>query len=169
MTRTRIVVLFGSGQDNARRTGLPGERSVLHQLIDASDRPVHVAVISFGTAPAPRGVTDFVALDPRSASPVDRVLRGVGAYAIRDALSRTPIGRLLNSMGPVDQGRVFWRALRRSPEALSLIRGSTAVIAADLASVKSAWIARRRGWVGSAHYDHRSAALGDIIELPELG
>jgi hypothetical protein len=84
---------------------------------------------------------------------------------VRDRLARSPIGRLLNSLGPVDQGRLFRRAVRSDSEAMAMLRAADVAIAADLAGVATAWTAVRRGWVSEAYYDHRASAIGSAIAL----
>lgn len=110
-----------------------------------------VQVIGFAAHPAAG-----IVVGPSSAL-LDRMLARIGAPALRDRLARTPLGRLLNSLGPLDQGRVFWRAIRRHPEGLRALREADAVYAVDLSAVKAGWIAVHRRWVAEAYYDHAGA------------
>lgn len=148
----RLLVVL-SGATTAPTTGLAGD-SLLEQRL-TSDADARVEVVRFA------GPTGRV-VGPSRAS-LDRVLRALGAYALRDRLSRSPIGRLLNSLGPVDQGRVFWRAVRNDRGALATLKSADLVVASDLAAAKTAWIAAHRGWVREAIYDH--AARGYLASL----
>lgn len=151
MNAQLLVVL--SGTTTAPATALAGD-SLLEQRL-ARDTDARVEVVRF-TGPTGRVVGPSRAI-------LDRVLRALGAYALRDRLSRSPIGRLLNSLGPVDQGRVFWRAVRNDRGALATLKSADLVVASDLAAAKTAWIAVHRGWVREAIYDH--AARGYLASL----
>lgn len=157
---TVVVLLLGA--DRPARLPLEGERSRLDELLDGD--AVEVRIISWGEVAADRA-TRAVHVADRPRGWLDRLLVAIGAGRVHARLARSPIGRLLNSLGPVDQGRVFWRAVRRAPEALDVLREADVAIAGDAAAVKTAWLARRRGWVAAAYYDHRSAGLvarGDL-------
>jgi hypothetical protein len=156
----RVTVLYGAGVASAPFAALSTERSLLEQLLDDTDGHVELHVVSSGLAEAPLPAAVHVDVGDDAPGPFDRLLTGLGARTLRARLARFPLGRLLNSMGPLDPGRMFWRAVRRSPAALAAIRSSDIVYAADLASVKTAWIAVRRGWVREGRYDHRASALG---------
>jgi hypothetical protein len=148
----RLLVVL-SGATTAPATGLAGD-SLLEQRL-AGDADTRVEVVRFA---GPAGLV----VGPSRAI-LDRVLRAMGAYALRDRFSRSPIGRLLNSLGPVDQGRVFWRAVRNDRGALTTLKSADVVVASDLAAAKTAWIAVHRGWVREATYDH--AARGYLAVL----
>lgn len=150
---TGPVLLVLSGATTAPTASLGGD-SLLEQRL-ATEPDARVAVIRFA------GPTGRVVGPSRAV--LDRLLAALGAYALRDRLSRFPLGRLLNSLGPVDQGRVFWRAVRRDRDALTTLKSADAVYATDLAAAKTAWIAVHRGWVRSAVYDH--AARGYLASL----
>lgn len=164
----RIVVVFGSGRETGRVTGLTGEKSRLQTIVESASEPVRVDVISLGRHRRATGVASHVVIESHPESFIDRFLRLVGAYALRDVLAHSPIGRLLNSMGPVDQGRVFWRLVKRSPEALAMLRQADVAIAADMPAVRTAWTAKKRNWVSEAYYDHRTASLGVAFDLPQV-
>lgn len=157
MSSCSIVVLFGSNLEVTGHTSVRGERSVLSRVIDDADEP-HVTVISAAARGALHGVECHIDLSGNGPSPQDRILNVFCAQALRDRLGSFPLGRLLNSMGPADQGRVFWRTLRRDPAALSALKSADVVIAGDLPAVKSAWLALNRNWVRNAYYDHRAAS-----------
>ncbi len=142
MSARLLVVL--SGATTAPATGLAGD-SLLEQRLTL-DGDARVEVVRFA------GATGHVVGPSRAL--LDRVLHSLGAYALRDRFSRSPLGRLLNSLGPVDQGRVFWRAVRNDRDALAVLKSADAVFASDLAAAKTAWIAAHRGWVSEAVYDH---------------
>lgn len=162
----RIVLLFGSGVDSDRASALASESSPLTTLLaERSHRP-QVDVISLGLSRSIAGTSEHIRLDASGRSIIDRILAGAGVFALRDRFARLPLGRLLNSLGPVDQGRVFWRTVRRHPEAMRLLRSADVAIATDLPSAKTAWLAVHRGWVGAAHYDHRAASVGLSWQLP---
>ena len=164
---TSIVILFGSGFDSGQVSALTGERSKLEAIIEASATPVTVNVVSLGLSRTIPGVVAHTNLPADDLGPADRFLSLIGAYALRRKLAEYPIGRLLNSLGPVDQGRVFWRAVRRSRSALALIRSADIAIAADMPATKTAWMALRRKYVSQSFYDHRSASVGATFQLPQ--
>lgn len=162
---TSVVVVMGAVPSRAGLSGLSGEASTLQRLLQDSAHP-RVAVISLGLGWEIEGLAQHVDLDDLSTPITDRVYKALGFYRLRHRLSQFPIGRLLNSMGPVDQGRVFWRLVRRSPEAINALKDADVAVAADLAGVKASWLARRRGWVASAYYDYRAAGLGVAFAIP---
>jgi hypothetical protein len=165
MSGRRVAVLFGDGMASGRPAALGSGNSPLATLLGTS-KPPDVVVVSLGEAREIPGAVAQVRLGDDDLAPADRLLGRLGAIRLRALLARSPLGRLLNSVGPIDPSRVFWRALSRHPEALALVRSADVVIAADLAAVKTAWIAVRRGWVADAHYDHRAALLGISLALP---
>lgn len=162
----RIVLLFGSGSDDKRSGALATEHSQLATLLEEATGAVEVSVISLGLSRSIDGTSDHIRVDESGRSVVNRVLAVFGAFAVRARFTTFPIGRLLNSLGPVDQGRVFWRSVRRNPEAMRALQSADVAIATDLTSTKTAWLAVHRGWVDSAFYDHRSASAGISLHLP---
>lgn len=162
----RIVVLFGSGTVGGSLGTLAAESSRLASLLRNTSEPVDVSVISLGLSRTITGVSEHIRLDDSGRSAADRILSGLGAFALRSRFATFPLGRLLNSLGPVDQGRVFWRTLRRHPEAMRLLKSVDVAIATDLVAMKTAWLAVHRGWVDDAYYDHRSASVGMSWQLP---
>lgn len=162
---TGIVVVMGSVPSPAGMSGLSGEVSGLQQLLNSGDQ-VDVTVVSLGLGWDIAGLKQCVDLGSQRRPFVDRAFAVLGFYALRDRLSRFPIGRLLNSMGPVDQGRVFWRLVKRDPQAIAALKRADIAVAADLAAVKTSWVALRRGWVSGAQYDHRAAGLGLVFPIP---
>jgi hypothetical protein len=161
---TVIAVIFGA----AAGTGavLAGERSRLQDLLDA-EPTAEVRLLAGGAVPEVSGVACRIDLGSATTPPLDRVLRALGGRALYRRFAAFPLGRLINSLGPMDPGRVFWRSVRRSPAARALLTGVDVGLAADLAAVKTAWIAHRRGWLRQAFYDHRAAGLGETFRLPE--
>jgi hypothetical protein len=153
-----VVLLFGSGGDANESSALTSEQSMLKQAVASDGNRTNVDVVSLGLSRPVEGARRHLELSLGGTSPVDKLLRAVGAFALRKRFAKFPLGRLLNSMGPVDPGRVFWRSVRRNGEALAMLRAADLLIAADLAATKTAWIAANRRWVAEAHYDHRSAA-----------
>jgi hypothetical protein len=159
---TNVVVIIGSGWSAGGASVLAGDPSTLEAYIAEG---ASVSVLSFAF---PRSVPGAAAhRDLAAARPplLDRAARALGLIAVRDRLARSPIGRLLNSLGPVDQGRLFRRAVRSDSEAMAMLRAADVAIAADLAGVATAWTAVRRGWVSEAYYDHRASAIGSAIAL----
>lgn len=152
----RVVVLFGSAGSASPGSSLAAETSRLRALLQ--EHP-HVTVITWGLDREFAGA-DHLDLAAEARGPVDRALTAVGAVRLRDRLRAFPLGRLLNSLGPVDEGRVLWRAVLRSGEARAALRAADVVIAVDGAAVKTAWMARRRRWTPEAYYDHRAAGFG---------
>lgn len=155
-----VVLLFGSRVTTGQAGTLTSERPDLAAILGEGTTVAELGFVRFGPLGArPDESAQRVTLDAANLSTVDRLLRRIGAFALYGRLSHFPIGRLLNSLGPVDPGRVFWRSVRRSPEARSAIAAADAVIAGDGAAIKTAWIVRHRRWVGRAVYDHRAASL----------
>lgn len=163
---TSVVLLFGSDVDAGHVSTLASERSRLQSIIEEGAGAVDVNLVSFGLDRTIPGISTHVNLKGRSDGPVDTLLRMMGAFALRRKFATFPLGRLLNSMGPVDPGRVFWRAVRRNKTALEVIRRADIAIAADLPAAKTAWIALHRNLVAEAYYDHRSASFGETFFLP---
>jgi len=170
VTRTakpfRIVLLFGSGVETQNSVALAAESSKLRQFLEHSARPVDVSVISLGLRRNIPGSADHVRLDDSTRSATDRLLAILGAFALRRWFATFPLGRLLNSLGPVDQGRVFLRTAKRHAHAMRLLRSTNVVIATDVESTKLGWTAVHRGWVDDAFYDYRSAPVGVTWQLP---
>jgi len=162
---TTIVVVFGSNVGAGQASTLASEKSTLESLLDEATGRVDVSILSLGMQRTVEGLASSVELGAAPKPVADRLLAAFGAYALRSRLAKIPIGRLINSLGPVDQGRVFWRAVRRSPEAVALLRSADVIIAADAPAVRTAWVAVRRGYCSDAFYDHRSAAVGSGFSL----
>jgi len=162
----RVVLLFGSGSDSENSVALASESSRLVSLLEEATGPIDVRVISLGLSRLIAGTSEHVRLDESGRSRTDNLLTAVGAFALRKRLAAFPIGRLLNSIGPVDQGRVFSRTVRRNSDAMRLLRSADVVIAADLIATKVAWLAVHRGWVDNAYFDRRSASVGIGWQLP---
>jgi len=153
-----IVVLFGAMANFEGSATLDTEASHLASVLAAASSPPTLTAISLGLTQSIRTASHHLRLDDVAPSPVDRALASLGAVSLHDWAARFPIGRLCNSLGPADQGRVFWRTLRRSPAAVRALQAADLVIATDLATAKTGWIAVHRGWARSAVYDPRSAA-----------
>lgn len=165
-TGRRIVLLFGSETEAERSAALSSESSDLATLLENATKPMVVCVISLGLSRTIDGTSQHLRLDDARRSLTDRLLASLGAFALKARFASMPIGRLLNSLGPIDPSRVFWRTLKRHPEAMRLLKSSDVAIAADLAATKAAWLAVHRGWVDQALYDHRSASVGINWQLP---
>ena len=164
--KPQIVLLFGTGIDTENSTALAAQSSQLVRFLNDASGPVDVSVISLELSRTIAGTSEHIRLDDTDHGFTDRLLTAVGAFALSKAFTTFPIGRLLNSLGPVAQGRVFWRSVKRNPEAMHLLRSADVVIATDLPTTKAAWLAVHRGWVANAHYDHLSASVGINWQLP---
>ncbi|MGE3193450.1 MAG: hypothetical protein AB7K08_08300 [Microbacteriaceae bacterium] len=156
-----ILVLVGADGDAPSGAVLESESTPLTTLLGDRDRTGVVAVLSAGTSRTFARADTHLRLDEDDRSVVDRVLGFFGAFALFARFDRFPVGRLLNSIGPVAPGRVFWRRVRRDPDAMAALHAADVVIASDLETTKAAWIAARRGWVEDAFYDHRAVAILD--------
>jgi hypothetical protein len=157
----RILVLVGADGDTPAGGVLGSESTPLATLRDDGDRPAVVTILSARTDRTFTGIDTHLRLDEGDRGPLDMLLASLGAFALRARFDGFPVGRLLNSIGPVAPSRVFWRLVRRSPQAIALLRDADIVIASDLETTKAAWIAARRGWVEDAFYDHRAVAVLD--------
>lgn len=154
----RVVLLVGADGDTATAAVLGSESTPLSRILAHAGEAIELSMVSWTGQDSVDGLAAHARLDGSSQPIADRVLRALGAYALRRRFDGFPIGRLLNSIGPVAPGRVFWRAAKQHPEALRLLRSADVAIATDLDSTKAAWIAVHRGWVGEAYYDHRALA-----------
>ncbi|MBB5632665.1 hypothetical protein BKA04_000888 [Cryobacterium mesophilum] len=161
-----IVVIIGSRHDASQLSALAGEPSRLQQLIESSTDGVSVTLISNGLDRPIPGLAAHVNLAATQPSAIDRVLSRLGATALFRRLATFPIGRLLNSMGPVDAGRVFWRTVRGSRDAMEALAAADIAIAADMPAVRTAWKALRAQRVTEAYYDHRATSLGITFGIP---
>lgn len=162
----RIVLLFGPGPEAETSTALALESSQLVSLLKGASPAVDVGVISLGLSRTIPGTSGHIRLDGPVSSFTDRALKAVGAYALNKQFATFPIGRLLNSLGPVDPNRVFWRAVKRHPEAMRLLKSANIAVATDLAATKTAWLAVHCGWVDDAFYDRHCASVGISWQLP---
>lgn len=152
---THIVLVFGSRGDASSTSSLNEEAS---QLRDSLTGATSVTVISFGRKADLHGAARLV-LDASTTGRTDKLLARLGGVALRTKLDRTPLGRLMNSLGPLDEGRVFWRAVRRDRRAIDALRSADVVIAGDAAGIKTAWLSLRKRWAAQSRYDHRAAAI----------
>lgn len=136
-------------------------------LLSDTNGPSVVNVISLSFWRRIPGVSEHIQLDDSDPGIADRLLAMTGVFAIRRWFETFPIGRLLNSLGPVDPSRVFWRKVKRNARALHLLKSANSVIATDLATTKTAWLAVHRNWTNSGFYDHRTASVGISWQLPK--
>lgn len=162
----RVVLLFGSEVESEKTAALASESSQLALLLAHATGRVDVSVISLGHSRTITGTAEHVRLDESGLSITDRVLATVGAFSVRRWCASFPLGRLFNTLGPVDQGRVFWRTVRNNSSAMRLLKSATVVIATDAATTKTAWLAVHRRWVDDAFYDQRTASVGISWQLP---
>lgn len=156
----KVLLLIGGIPNSSAGATLTGETSYLGTLLGDNPGEISLSVVSFGFTRDVAGLSHNITLDRSTLTLFDRVLTAVGVRALYARLATFPLGRLINSIGPLDQGRVFWRHIRRDPSALSALKNADVVVAADLAAVKSAWIAAKRGWCTHAEYDTRAYGLG---------
>jgi hypothetical protein len=156
----KVLLLIGGIPNSSAGATLSGETSYLEALINDSAGEIELSVVSLGFARNVAAISQNIAIDGSKLSALDRALAAVGIRTLYARLATFPIGRLINSIGPLDQGRVFWRHIRREPSALQALKNADIVVAADLAAVKTAWIAARRGWCTHAEYDTRAYGLG---------
>ncbi|EPR76620.1 hypothetical protein ADILRU_1105 [Leifsonia rubra CMS 76R] len=155
-----VLLLIGGVPNSSAGATLSGETSYLEALLNDHVGDIELSVASLGFARDVAVVSRNIVLDRSRLSLTDRVLHASGARSIYARLATFPLGRLINSIGPLDQGRVFWRHVRRDSSALEALKNADVVVAADLAAVKTAWIAAKRGWCTHAEYDTRAYGLG---------
>lgn len=160
-TQARIALFVGADGDTVPAGILESESTPLAKLLSESvdTGGVELTVISLGTSRTFVSAAVHIRLEHAPMSAIDKILKALGAYALRERLDTFPVGRLLNSLGPLAPSRVFWRAMKQHPEALRLLESSDIAIATDLESTKAAWIAVHRGWVDNAYFDHRALTL----------
>jgi hypothetical protein len=164
--QVRIVVLLGSGLTSSQLSSGAGEPSILERILEEAGNQVTVSVISLGLSHAIPGIENHIRLFNTDYGTLDRLFRSCGLFGLRQKLAKYSIGRLLNSMAPFDQGRVFWRSVRRNAESRALLASSDIAIAADIQSTRTAWVAVRRHWVDQALYDHRASSIWDLKSRP---
>jgi hypothetical protein len=156
----KILLLIGGVPNSSAGATLSGETSYLEALLEDNAGEIELWVVSLGFARKVVAVSQNIAIDSSKLSALDRILAAVGMRKLYARLATFPIGRLINSVGPLDQGRVFWRHIRREPSALRALKNADIIVAADLAAVKTAWTAATRGWCVHAEYDTRACGLG---------
>lgn len=147
----RVVAIVGSSTDPDQllRTALGGS-SLAEELKKASRRDVTVELLSWSPSlDLPHGVVVGSAVNRPA---VDRVLLRAGTPRLHSLLQRFSVGRLLNSLGPLDQSRIFWRAVREHEGALSALRSADVLLAVDLAAVRTAWKTKREHPSIEAYY-----------------
>ena len=156
----KVLLLIGGVPNSSAGATLSGETSYLEALINDNAGEIELSVVSLGFARNVAAISQNIAIDGSKLSALDRALAAVGIRTLYTRLATFPIGRLINSIGALDQGKVFWRHIRREPLALQALKNADIVVAADLAAVKTAWIAAKRGWCTHAEYDTRAYGLG---------
>lgn len=156
----KVLLLLGGIPNSSAGATLTGENSYLKTLLEEDAGNVDLTVLSFGFTREAQGLNRSIRIDSANSPALDRLLTASGAGTLYARLATFPIGRLINSVGPLDQGRVFWRHLRRDSQALDTLKRADVIVAADLAAVKTAWIASKRGWCSHAEYDTRAYGLG---------
>ncbi|GAA1225432.1 hypothetical protein GCM10009655_25220 [Rhodoglobus aureus] len=162
-----MLLLIGGVPNSSAGATLSGETSYLESLLNDNVGDIELSVVSLGFDRDVAVVSQNIAIDRSRLSLTHRALHAIGARALYARLATFPLGRLVNSIGPLDQGRVFWRHIRREPAALKALKNADVVIAADLAAVKTAWIAAKRGWCTHAEYDTRAYGLGLSFALAD--
>lgn len=164
-TIRHVVLLFGSGS-GVSSTALASESSRLRTIVETHVPAPSVTVVSLGMDRVIVGTSEHIRLDDQPRGPLTNALTSLGMMSLRRRMATSPAGRLLNSLGPLDQGRVFARCVRRSPAAMKAIDRADIAIAADAAAVTTAWRALHSGRVTHAYFDTRSASVGLQWQLP---
>lgn len=149
-TVLRVVAIVGSptDPDQVLRTALEGA-ALADELGMAAGRPVSVNIISWVPSSS---MADAIVLATSPQSPIDRFLIRLGALRLHAKLRGFPLGRVVNSLGPMDQSRVVWRAARRHESAMTTLQSADVVLAVDQAAVLTAWKLRRRNPSIHAYY-----------------
>lgn len=147
----RVIAIIGSptDPDQLLRSGL-GSESLAEALEQASLREVDVQLVSWlPSVDVPEGVA-VGALEYRAA--LDRTLERIGGNRLHGFFRKFPAGRLINSLGPLDQSRIFWRAVRKHEYAMQSLLSADVLLAVDLPAVRTAWEIRRRSKTAEAYY-----------------
>jgi hypothetical protein len=146
-----VVVLIGAETDPALAIASAlGQATLAERLAEAMSSVVDVDVISWLPADAQLAGVSRVISVGGAPTLIDALLAAVGLLRLRDRLAMSPAGRLLNSVGPIDQSRVFDRAVRHNPSAMAVIESASVLIAADVPAVRIAWRSLRRRRVARA-------------------
>lgn len=147
----QVAAIIGSPTDPDQlfRSAL-GEDSLQEELAKASGRDVRLQLVSW--SPSERFPQGVVVGPTAGTQAVDRVLTRIGAVRLQGVLQKYPAGRLLNSLGPLDQSRVFWRAIQKREDAMSALRSADVLLAVDLAAVRTAWKTRQNNPSVEAYY-----------------
>ena len=86
----------------------------------------------------------------------DQLLRSaLGESSLEDELelvSQRHVQVRLVSWSPSEESRVFWRAVRESESAVSVLNSADVLLAVDLAGVRTAWKTRRLNPSVDAYY-----------------
>lgn len=150
-TALRVVAIVGSSTDPDQllRAALGGA-SLAEELENASGRHVALKLVSWmPSEDIPQGI---VVGSSAHRPALDRVISGTGAASLHGMLQKFPLGRLLNSLGPLDQSRIFWRAVREHEGAMTALQSADVLLAVDLPAVRAAWKTRRSNPSIEAYY-----------------
>lgn len=142
-SQLNVGLLIGSATDPDQliRSTL-GDEPVYDALSRASGRKINTTVVSWLPSKLhPEGYS--IASSKRQNSLADRFLNGAMQRRLYNTFQKFPAGRLVNSLSPLDQSRVFWRAVRADPAVRSALEQCDVLIAVDLAAVRAAWELRR--------------------------
>lgn len=108
-------------------------------------------------AAAVDGIGASHVVSPAKAPLTDRIATKLSLDRAAAVLKASPLGRLLLSLGPTDPSRVFWRAVRADPEAMSMLRSADVLLAGDLPAVRTAWQLLRAKQVPAAYFGLQAA------------
>lgn len=106
-----------------------------------------LTIITGGTpsaSPTTPGSPRIIRVTDQPPGRVERIITTVLPSRLIAGLQRHALGRLVVSLLPADEARLFWRRVRRSPEAVEALSAASLVIACDPAAVRTAWFARHR-------------------------
>lgn len=148
----KVVALVGSATDPDQilRSALADE-ALSDALATASGRQIELKLVSWlPSSDIALSVAVGEAGGRRSA--MDRLFSLKPPLRFHSALQKFPAGRLINSLGPLDQSRIFWRTVRKNELASSALSTADVLLAVDLPAVRTAWIMRRKNPSSEAYF-----------------
>lgn len=158
-SQLNVGILIGSATDPDQLIkSTLGDEPLADALSRASGRKISTTVVTW--LPSELHPTGYsIASSKMQNSLADRFLNWAMLRRIYNIFQKFPAGRLINSLGPLDQSRIFWRAVRADPAVRSALEHCDVLIAVDLAAVRTAWELRRASTDGAEAFHGLGSSL----------
>lgn len=153
----RVVAIVGSTTDPDQlfRSAI-GDEALDHALASVTERDIQLELVSWLPSSGSERCISVGGTNRRE--PIaDRFFSIIRGKQLHGVLQKVSVGRLINSLGPLDQSRVFWRAVQMNDAALSALASADVLIAVDLPAVRTAWKIRHRNESCDAYFGLSSA------------